>query len=291
MTNLHTDELTDDYQRISRAIVFLESHYRKQPTLDDIASQAGLSKYHFSRVFKRWVGITPMQFRQFLTIEFSKEQLRQSRNLLETAYDAGLSGPGRLHDLFVTFEAMTPGEYKRLGDGLDIFYGFHPSPFGLCLLGRTERGICHLGFTEKGKENLAMQDLRCRWPGARFHEAAEHTENIAAEIFSPCRETMARPFHLLLKGTNFQVNVWQGLLSIPPGGRICYQDFATLLGRPGAHRAVAGAIAANPLGYLIPCHRVIAKSGKISDYRWGRLRKSAILGWEAAASREAATNG
>lgn len=279
-------EQHDDYRRIGEAISFLNSHHRMRPALDDIASHVGMSKYHFARIFKRWAGITPMQFLQFMTVEFSKEQLQHSRNLLDTAYDAGLSGPGRLHDAFVTFEAMTPGEYKRLGQGIAILYGFHPSPFGICLLGVTERGICHLCFCEETEEGSALHDMCARWPKAHFKRDQASTTEIVTDIFAPCRKESSQPFHLLLKGTNFQVNVWKGLLGIPAGRRICYQDFATLLGRPGSHRAVASAIAANPLGFLIPCHRVIAKSGKISDYRWGRLRKSALLCWEAARSQE-----
>lgn len=276
----------DDYRRIAAAIAYLEIHHRLRPSLDEVAAQVGLSKYHFSRLFKRWAGITPMQFAQFLTVEFSKAQLHSSRNLLDTAYEAGLSGPGRLHDLFVSFEAMTPGEYKRQGEDLVIHYGLHPSPFGTCLLGITARGICHLGFVEADEENTAIRAMQDRWPKARFVRDPAHTAGFAAAIFTAGTGGAPQPFHLLVKGTNFQVNVWKGLLAIPPGSRICYQDFAALLGLPGAHRAVASAIGANPLGYLIPCHRVIAKSGKISDYRWGRLRKSALLCWEAASVRE-----
>jgi AraC family transcriptional regulator of adaptative response/methylated-DNA-[protein]-cysteine methyltransferase len=284
MTTIETQESAEDYTRIARAIVYIDAHHRRQPSLDDIAAHAGLSKYHFIRLFKRWAGITPMQFLQFLTIEHSKKMLESSKNLLDTAYEAGLSGPGRLHDLFVTFEAMTPGEYKRLGQELQIRYGFHPCPFGLCLLALTERGICYLGFTEPGKEESALDDLQRRWPNGNFSKNHGLTATVVHDIFyrEHTEAGTSKPFHLLLKGTNFQVNVWKGLLNIPVGSRICYEDLANLLGRPGAHRAVASAVAANPLGYLIPCHRVIAKSGKISDYRWGRTRKSAILCHEAA---------
>jgi AraC family transcriptional regulator of adaptative response/methylated-DNA-[protein]-cysteine methyltransferase len=280
---METKESTEDYSRIAQAIAFIEAHYRSQPSLDTIAAHVGLSKYHFIRLFKRWAGITPIQFLHFLTIEYSKKMLENSSNLLDTAYDAGLSGPGRLHDLFVTFEAMTPGEYKRLGEGLQICYGFSPCPFGLCLLGLTERGICYLGFAEAGEEKSALHDLQRRWPNSSLKEDNARIARIVQTIFDRKESDGApsKPFHLLLKGTNFQVNVWKGLLNIPPGSRICYEDLANLLGRPGAHRAVASAVASNPLGYLIPCHRVIAKSGKISDYHWGRIRKRALLGWEA----------
>ncbi len=287
MDTIEAKEDTDDYNRIARAIAYIEAHYRRQPSLDDISGHVGLSKYHFMRLFKRWAGITPMQFLQFLTLEYSKEMLKNSKNLLDTAYDAGLSGPGRLHDLFVTFEAMTPGEYKRLGHGLQIRYGFHPCPFGLCLLGLTERGICYLGFAEPGKEESVLHDLRRRWPYGQFCEDHIRTRVVVSDIFyrTQTDAKISKPFHMLLKGTNFQINVWKGLLNIPAGSRICYEDLANLLGRPGACRAVASAVAANPLGYLIPCHRVIAKSGKISDYHWGRIRKSALLGWEAGITR------
>lgn len=272
-----------DYQRIEQAIHFLESHFTHQPGLDEIARHVHVSKYHFQRLFKRWVGISPTQFLQFLTLAYTKEKLAEGRSLLDASYDAGLSGPGRLHDLFMTFEAMTPGEYKKMGDGLQIDYGFHATPFGECLLAITERGICHLSFVEEEGQDDAYSHLQRNWEYADFQEDAHKTQPLIDQIFVTQQATPpSHPFHLLVKGTNFQVNVWQALLSIPRGTMVCYQDIAAYLGKPKSTRAVANAIAINPIAYLIPCHRVITKNGHIHRYRWGAARKKAILGWEAA---------
>ena len=272
----------DDYRRIERSIQFVEDNFKNQPTLDQIEESAHLSKYHFNRLFKRWAGISPIQFLQFMTLEYTKKKLTESRSLLGVSFDAGLSGPGRLHDLFVTFEAMTPGQFKQMGAGLRIAYGFHDTPFGVCLLARTTRGICHLGFVDGDDRNAAFGVLQLNWPEAEFVEDKSVTDQVVRRIFSADPNREARPFHLLLKGTNFQVNVWRALLTIPRGRVLSYQDIAVYLGHPKAFRAVGNAIALNPVSYLIPCHRVIAKSGEIHRYRWGSARKKAILGWEAA---------
>jgi AraC family transcriptional regulator of adaptative response/methylated-DNA-[protein]-cysteine methyltransferase len=272
----------NDYQRIEQAIRFLEANYREQPGLEEVAESVHLSKYHFQRLFKRWAGISPTQFLQYLTIEYTKQKLRQSQSVLDAAFDAGLSSPSRLHDLFVSFEAITPGEYKRQGQGLDIHYGFHDSPFGTCLIAVTQRGICGLQFVEHDNPSSALLSLCARWPRARFVEQPDETQPLVDRIFKPVPGDQSRPFHLLLKGTNFQVNVWQALLNIPHGEIVCYGDVATYLGKPGASRAVAGAIAQNPIGFLIPCHRVIAGTGRIHGYQWGATRKRAMLGWEAS---------
>ena len=271
-----------DYQRIEQALQFLESNFTSQPGLGEIAQHAHVSKYHFQRLFKRWVGISPTQFLQFLTLEYTKQKLAEGRSILETSYEAGLSGPGRLHDLFVTFEAMTPGEYKNWGADLHIEYGFHPTPFGECLLAITSRGICHLSFIQKDGYADALSTLQRNWAYAAFTENAQKTQDIIARLFATHRVKNHRPFHLLVKGTNFQVNVWQALLTLPKGSMVCYQDIAVYLGIPTSIRAVANAMAKNPIAYLIPCHRVITKTGKIDRYRWGTARKKAILGWEAA---------
>ncbi len=272
---------SDDYRRIEKAIHFIEGHFKFQPTLDQIAASVNLSRYHFNRLFKRWAGISPIQFLQFLTLEYTKQQLNESKSLLDTALAAGLSGPSRLHDLFVTFEAMTPGEFKKQGHGLNIDYGFCVSPFGDCLLATTARGICYFGFVEGNRRNDAFEILAQTWPGSTYREAPEKIHPIVDNIFRS-EERKERPFHLLLKGTNFQVNVWKALLSIPEGRVVSYQDIAGLIGRPKSYRAVANAVAINPVAYLIPCHRVIAQTGKIHQYRWGSTRKKTILGWEAA---------
>ncbi len=271
-----------DYERIEKAIRFIEENYRTQLDLEEMASSVHLSKYHFDRLFKRWAGVSPIQFQQFLTLEYTKERLSRSTSLLDTSLDAGLSGPGRLHDLFVNFDAMSPGEFKRQGADLEISYGIGPSPFGDCLLALTERGICHLGFVENDEGAAAVRRLRRSWPDALFIEKPKVARSVVKRIFDPGAAGRNRPFTLLLKGTNFQVNVWRALLTIPEGRVVCYQDVASYLGCPAAHRAVANAVAVNPVGYLIPCHRVISKTGKFHRYRWGATRKKALIGWEAA---------
>jgi AraC family transcriptional regulator of adaptative response/methylated-DNA-[protein]-cysteine methyltransferase len=286
MTTNFSQQATD-YARVEEAIRFLEGNFRQQPSLTEIADSIHLSKYHFQRLFKRWAGISPTQFLQFLTVEYAKEQLQEAQSLLDVTLKAGLSSPGRLHDLFVTFEALTPGEYKHQGAGLEIAYGFHNTPFGLCLLATTQRGICALQFVPDGDHPAAVRHLGERWPQA--HLAADDSQSgaLVQRIFAPVPGAPPRPFHLLLKGTNFQVNVWRALLTIPPGAMVSYQNVAGYLGQPDASRAVASAIARNPVAYLIPCHRVISKTGQIHHYQWGSARKKAILGWEAGQSQQA----
>lgn len=273
-----------DYKRIEKAIQFIEANFQSRPTLDQIAESVFLSKYHFDRLFKRWAGISPIQFMQYLTLDYSKQKLAESRNLLDTSLDAGLSGPGRLHDLFVTFEGMTPGEYKKQGAGLEISHSFTDSPFGDCLIALTHRGICHLGFVKEESRSDALDQLFASWPGAVFKDNPKPVSSIVKRIFEKGQTTKMRPFNLHLKGTNFQINVWKALLNIPEGWVVSYQDVAAYIGRPKAVRAVANALAINPVAFLIPCHRVIAKSGNIHQYRWGAARKKAIFGWEAARS-------
>jgi AraC family transcriptional regulator of adaptative response/methylated-DNA-[protein]-cysteine methyltransferase len=275
-----TIQQSDDYKRVEQAIRFLEAHFREQPSLDEIAASVHLSKYHFQRLFKRWAGVSPTQFLHFLTVGYAKQRLQEARSTLEAALDAGLSGPGRLHDLFVTWEAMTPGEYKRRGDGLEIRYGIHPTPFGPCLLATTDRGICALYFVSEGGEAGALGELQTSWPAADLVRDPDATRGLVSRLFVP--NGGPHPFHLLLRGTNFQVKVWEALLSIPAGAMVSYQDVADLIGRPDATRAVANAIAHNPISYLIPCHRVISRVGRSHAYRWGAARKKAILGWEAS---------
>lgn len=275
---------SEDYQRIEKAIQFIEKNFKSQPTLDQMAKSVFLSKYHFERLFKRWAGISPTQFMQFMTLDYTKERLAESKSLLETALDAGLSGPGRLHDLFVTFEAMTPGQFKKQGAGLQISYGVCDSPFGECMLATTQRGICYFGFVASGERSETFNQLRVTWPVSEFIENPTAVCPIVNDIFSIDRQKSARPFNLQIKGTNFQINVWKALLNISKGCVVSYQDVASYIGHPKALRAVANAIAINPVAYLIPCHRVIAKSGKIHQYRWGSARKKALIGWEAVRS-------
>ena len=273
-----------DYARIEAAILYLEEHFRDQPSLDDVAREAGLSPHHFQRLFRRWAGISPKRFSQFLTLDYAKAQLEASASVLDAAYDAGLSGPSRLHDLFVTYEAMSPGNFKQGGDGVDISYGVHPSPFGPCFVGQTERGICALGFADdrRSETQTVRADFEHRWPAARFREDQAATEPVVARIFDDRQAAGAEPLRLALCGTNFQLKVWEALLRIPPGRITSYHALAQALGLPRSARAVGGAVAANPVSYLIPCHRVIRRSGRISNYEWGQTRKRVMLGWEAA---------
>ncbi len=271
-----------DYQRIAQAINYLEENFQNQPSLNEIAANVHLSKYHFQRLFKQWAGVTPTQFMHFLTVNYAKERLQQAHSVFDASLDAGLSGAGRLHDLFVTFEAVTPGEYKRHGAGVTINYGFHPSHFGDCLLAQTARGICALRFVIGGDKDGALSQLKNDWPLADFTQNEKATGAMAERLFMPASWNQKQPFHLHLRGTNFQIQVWQALLAIPEGAMVSYSDLAGFMGRSTAVRAAASAVAKNPVGYLIPCHRVISKSGQIHNYRWGATRKRAILGWEAS---------
>ena len=273
---------SEDFKRIEKAIQFIEANFKSQPTLEQIANSVCLSKYHFDRLFKRWAGISPKRFLQFLTLNYTKQKLARSENLLDTALDAGLSGPSRLHDLFVTFEAITPGEFKQQGAGLKVTYGVASSPFGDCLLAQTGRGICYLGFIKGSDRNGAFTLLHETYPKADFSENTVEVAPAVARIFRFDQTRAQHPFNLHIKGTNFQINVWKALLAIPDGWVVSYQDIAAHMGRPRALRAVANAVAINPVAYLIPCHRVIAKSGEINRYRWGASRKKALIGWEAA---------
>ena len=284
MNTYDYSQQSGDFRRIEKAIQFIEANFKSQPTLDQMAKSVHLSKYHFQRLFKRWAGISPIQFMQFITLDYTKERLIKSKNLLETALDAGLSGPSRLHDLFITFDAMTPGDFKKQGSGLQISYGVCDSPLGECLLATTQRGICFLGFVASGERSETLGQLFDTWPGSEFIENPTAVCPIVNDIFKVDRQKSVHPFNLQIKGTNFQINVWRALLNIPMGCIVSYQDVASYIGHPKAFRAVANAIAVNPVAYLIPCHRVIAKSGKVHRYRWGAARKKALIGWETARS-------
>lgn len=273
-------QLVEDYARIEQAILFLEQNFREQPDLSRVAASVGLSEYHFQRLFSRWAGISPKRFLQFLTVEYAKLLLEESKSVLDATYEAGLSSPGRLHDLFVTCEALTPGEFKKKGEGLTITYGFHPSPFGECLLAITERGICNLAFVQNDDRAGLLVELKHIWAKASFIEDAVQTQPFAERIFNQIWHQQALP--LILKGTNFQIKVWQALLRIPLGAVVSYHEVAAFIGQPGAAQAVGNAVAQNPIGFVIPCHRVIRKIGVVGDYHWNPIRKRAILGWEAA---------
>jgi len=281
---INLNQSAQDYQRIEAAIQYLDQNYHNQPSLDEIAASVYLSKYHFQRLFKRWAGVSPTQFMHYLTVEYAKEQLRKSHTIFETSLEIGLSSPSRLHDLFISYEAMTPGEYKAQGSGLFIEYGIHPSPFGECLIATTPRGICGLRFISTNNKEAAIEELRSEWPLSAFVENAAATLPVIEQIFNPGAIEFNHHFQLLLRGTNFQVQVWRALLAIPAGSMVTYQEVAEQVASPNSARAAANAVAHNPVAYLIPCHRVIRKSGLIHNYRWGASRKRAILGWEASRS-------
>ena len=270
-----------DYQRIARAIQFLEENFRRQPGLDEVAEAVSLSPFHFQRLFSEWAGISPKRFVQFLTADFLKQRLAAAGSLAEAAEDAGLSAPSRLHDLFVTLEAVTPQQYRTGGAGLCISYGVHPTPFGPALLAATGRGLCGLHLLDAAQPNAeaALGEIRRNWPQAEFVPNAALTAPLAARAFG---EEAGQPLHLLVRGTNFQVKVWEALLRVPAGQVVSYQHVARAIGQPKALQAVGSAVGANPVAVLIPCHRVIRKEGVLGEYRWGAATKKALIGWEMA---------
>ena len=269
---------------VAAAIRYLVEHYADQPSLEEVAAIAGLHPHHFQRIFKRWAGISPKRFAQYLTVEHAKALLTDDESVLGTALDVGLSGPGRLHDLFVACEAMTPGEYKARGRDLVIRYGVHDGPFGRVVIGLTDRGICWLGFAEAAADPAA--ELSAEWGAATLVRDDAAVAGIADRVFGG-GDPQGRMPPLLLRGTNFQVKVWQALLRIPPGRVASYQQVAEAIGSPGAVRAVGSAVGHNPVAVIIPCHRVILKSGAIHNYRWGEARKRALLAWEAGQREQA----
>jgi len=271
-----------DYRRIARAITYLHRHAAAQPDLAAVARHVHLSEFHFQRLFLRWAGVSPKRFLQHLTLERAKARIARSGSLLEASAGLGLSGPGRLHDLFVTLEAMSPGEYKSGGAGLEITFGVHESPFGWALIASTARGICALRFIEQATEQAAEDLLREEWAKARMKRDRMRARELGARIFDPLSAPADKPLALLVKGTNFQLQVWRALLQLPLGALATYGEIARQIGHPAAARAVGTAIGANPIAFLIPCHRVIRESGHLGGYRWGATRKAAILCWEAA---------
>jgi len=272
-------EHSEPYQRIEAAIQYLEANAQKQPSLEETAAFVGLSEYHFQRLFTHWAGVSPKRFLQFLTKEEAKRWLAQSENLLDVTHKVGLSSLGRLHDLFIHAEAVTPGEYKTQGAGVEIRYGLHPTPFGECLLAVTPRGICHLSFVEDS-EARAIDQLAATWSAAQLMEDKTRTAPLAQQIFR--LEVGAPRIALHLRGTNFQIKVWEALLNIPSGTVTTYGHIAAKIGNPQAMRAVGSAVGDNPIAYLIPCHRVIRNTGEFGNYRYGSARKKAILFYEFA---------
>lgn len=271
----------DTYERIAQIIRYLDQNYTGQPDLNTIARKAGMSPFHFHRLFSAWAGITPKDFLQCLTIERIKHRLREGKSVLEAAYESGLSGPGRLHDLCVSLEAASPGEIKNGGLGLVIKVGFVESPFGRCLIAETARGICHLSFNDSKKQPDPLHEIRKEWPKAELHRNDSHLHKLAARIFNRSKKKGSKPLSAFVKGTPFQVNVWRALLKVPSGSLITYGTLAKAVKKPKAARAVGSAVASNPIAYLIPCHRVIREIGIIGQYHWGPLRKKIMIGWEA----------
>jgi AraC family transcriptional regulator of adaptative response/methylated-DNA-[protein]-cysteine methyltransferase len=275
------DNPASDYERVRRIIAYISERWREQPSLEDVAEAVGLSTTHVHHLFRRWAGLSPKAFLQAITLDNAKALLAQSASVLDATYEVGLSGPARLHDLFVTHEAMTPGDYKAGGAGLTMRFGFHPSPFGEAVLVATERGLAGLGFVDDGDREAALVDMRRRWPKAEYVEDHAATLPLARRIFDPSRWEAEQPLRVVLIGTDFEVRVWQTLLRIPLGRATTYSDIASRIGKPSACRAVGAAVGKNPISFVVPCHRVLGRSGALTGYHWGLTRKQAILGWEA----------
>lgn len=272
-----------DYQRVESALNYVAANFRDQPALADIAASVHLSEFHFQRLFSRWAGITPKQFLQYLTIQHARQCLSAGQSVLDTTYESGLSAPARLGELFLRLEAMTPGEYRRGGAGLQIAYGYHPTPFGQCLIASTAKGITGLQFCEVQAKKAALADMQSRLPAASYELDQAGTADLVSHIFQPVNgAAQGKPLSLIVGGTPFQIKVWEALLHLPAGSRVSYQQLAGRIGSPKAVRAIGTAVGRNPLAVLIPCHRVIRSDGLLGGYHWGVGRKLAIQGWESA---------
>jgi AraC family transcriptional regulator of adaptative response/methylated-DNA-[protein]-cysteine methyltransferase len=274
-----------DYRRIEAAIRFIEAHALEQPSLHDVAEHVGLSAFHFQRLFKSWAGVSPKCFLRALTVDSARRLLRKSAPVLDAAYAVGLSGAGRLHDLFVTIDAVSPGEFKSAGVNLAIDYAFHATPFGDCLVAETSRGICHLGFVTGDDRGGALRELQENWRYATLAENPQAGRLAIGQAFPTATAGSWPPVRLFVRGTNFQVKVWEAMLKIPEGAVVSYAALAEAVGRLGAQRAVGTAVGRNPVAYLIPCHRVLRSTGAFGGYRWGTVRKQAMLGYEAVRRR------
>jgi AraC family transcriptional regulator of adaptative response/methylated-DNA-[protein]-cysteine methyltransferase len=272
---------SDDYAVVRRTIEFISANWRDQPSLETLAEEVGLKPLALQRLFTRWAGLSPKGFLQALTLDHARGLLTESASVLDASYEVGLSGPGRLHDLFVTHDAMTPGAFKARGEGIEISYGFHASPFGQALLMVTEHGLAGLAFADAGEERAALADMRARWPRANYVEDAAATAPYVARIFDPETWHPDRPLRIFMIGSDFEVRVWETLLKLPLGRATTYSDIAAHIGRPSAARAVGSAVGRNPISFVVPCHRVLGKSGSLCGYHWGLTRKRAIIGWEA----------
>ena len=271
-----------DYSKVEQAIRYLADHASAQPDLAEVAGEVGLSEFHFQRLFQRWAGVSPKRFLQFLTLEAAKARLAESRSLLEVSHAVGLSGPSRLHDLFLSLERMTPGEFKAQAEGLTLHWGVEDTPFGPALFAALDRGLCGLAFLQDARPEAAFEELRARWPGARLEASPARIHAYAEALNARMRGRLDQPLAVVLKGTPFQLKTWEALLRIPAGQVLAYGDVATLAGAPGASRAVGTALGQNPIAWLIPCHRVLQANGAVGQYHWGTPRKQAMLGFERA---------
>ena len=278
MTYMYSN-IDKDYQTVRRVIELISENWQSQPELVEISNAVGLSPTQLQKLFTRWAGLSPKGFLQAVTLDHAKRLLAENMPILETSHELGLSGPGRLHDLFVSHEAMSPGVYKAGGEGLEIFYGYHPSPFGIALVMATERGMSGLSFCDPGGEAAAFEDMSRRWPKARYIEDFARTAPYASRSFDPSRWRSDEPLRIVMIGTDFEIRVWEGLLKIPFGKATTYSDLGASIGK-NAPRAVGGAVGRNPISFVVPCHRVVGKSGALTGYHWGLTRKRAILGWE-----------
>ncbi|EFO32255.1 O6-methylguanine-DNA methyltransferase [Roseibium sp. TrichSKD4] len=277
-------EAEADYKIVRQTLERITRDWRAQPSLEELAGEVGLQPIQLQRVFSRWAGLTPKQFLQAITLDYAKSLLRDSASVLDTSFEVGLSGPARLHDLFVTHEAMTPGAYRTRGSGLTVFYGFHPCPFGSVLIMATDKGLAGLAFADLGEETDAFEDMASRWPAAAYVEDMAQTAPYAKRVFEPGNWQQDQPLNVVLIGTDFEIRVWQTLLRIPMGRVTTYSDIAEHIGKPSASRAVGTAVGKNPISFVVPCHRVLGRQGDLCGYHWGLTRKRAILGWEAGLS-------
>jgi AraC family transcriptional regulator of adaptative response/methylated-DNA-[protein]-cysteine methyltransferase len=288
-TALHTEiassvplpSASADYETVRRAIAFVSENFREQPEVDSVADAAGTTPRALTELFRRWCGLTPKEFLAAVTLDHARRILRETPSVLDASYELGLSGPGRLHDLFVVHEAMSPGEWKTGGTGLTVSYGFHASPFGAALVMATERGLCGLAFADEGGERAAFEDMQRRWPNARYVEDQARTAPLAQRIFQPAQWRKEMPLRVVLIGTDFEVRVWEALLTVPLGRATTYSDIARKVCSEKAARAVGAAVGKNPISFVVPCHRVLGKNGTLTGYHWGLTRKRAMLGWEA----------
>ncbi len=275
-----------DYDIVRRAIAHMSEHWRAQPEIETVAKACGVSASEFHHLFRRWAGLTPKAFLQAITLDHARRLLRQSASVLDASFEVGLSGPGRLHDLFVTHEAMSPGEWKSGGDGLTLSYGFHPCPFGTALVMATPRGLAGLAFADAGDEKAALADMQSRWPKARFAQDTAGTAPFARRIFDRRQWRAEQPLRVILIGTDFELRVWETLLKVPMGKLTSYSELAAKVCTPSAARAVGAAVGRNPVCFVVPCHRVVGKNGDLTGYHWGITRKRAMLGWEAGHSAD-----